>query len=145
MLTDSFLENQGGLIPVPHLCHALRELCIPLAGQRILELRSPGDGAEYQDEVMIELELCIGLIFKPFRHHIQNIVQEGTDALISLWASMLDILKKILTEARPETEVDEYERDDSKDVVKSSNALTLEHLRNVIMVLINYDVLHAEP
>jgi hypothetical protein len=140
MLTDSFLENKGGLIPVPQLCGALRQLCIPLAGRRIVELRAGGAVAENKGEVMIELELCIGLIFKPLRHHVQNIVNEGMDTLASLWAPILDVLKQILSEASPQAEGDE-----SESIIKSSNELTLEHLQNVIMVLISYDVLRAEP
>ena len=141
MRTDSFLENQGGLIPVPQLCRALGQICIPLAGRRIVELRGGEDSAENE----IELELCIGLIFKPLRHHLQNIVNEGMDALVSLWAPMLDVLKQILNQENPQAEAEENGADESKDLVKSSNVILLEHLRNVIMVLITYDVLQAEP
>ena len=116
-----------------HLCVALGNLCIPLAGRRIKELRTSWDGVDPQDEVMIELELCIGLIFKPLRHHAQNIVNDGGDALIALWKATLEVLKIVLGDPT------------SPDViVKSFNDLVLEHLRNVIMVFINYDILHAE-
>ena len=128
-----------------HLCVALGNLCIPLAGRRIKELRSSWDGVDPQDEIMIELELCIGLIFKPLRHHVQNIVNDGGDALIALWKATLDVLKIVLGDPVSTEE----KLDDNPEVVnvvaKSFNELALEHLRNVIMVLIDYDILHAEP
>ena len=144
MLTDSFLENQGGLIPVVHLCVALGNLCIPLAGRRIKELRASWDGVDPQDEIMIELELCIGLIFKPLRHHVQNIVNDGGDALIALWKATLEVLKVVLCDTVSPDESTDDHPGVVNVVVKSINDLALEHLRNVIMVLVDYDILHAE-
>lgn len=145
MLTDSFLENQGGLIPVVHLCQALGQLCIPLAGRRISELRANAATTDGEDEVMIELELSIGLIFKPLRHHIQNIINEGSEVLMSLWVPILDVLKVIFNETVPEVATSENGHNESVGIIKSSNELALEHLQNVITVLIDYNVLKAEP
>ncbi len=145
MLTDSFLENQGGLIPIVHICQALGQICIPLAGRRIAELLNNRDEAETQDEDMIELELCIGLIFKPLRHHVQNIVNEGTHALMTLWKPTLDVLKIVFNEPISVDSTAENGADDTKYKFQPFNELALEHLRNVIMVLINYDVIHAAP
>jgi hypothetical protein len=139
MLTDSFLESQGGLVPTNHLCAALGELCIPLAGRRIMELREIGPDAEDLDELMIELELCLGLIFKPLRHHLQNVVKEGLIVLLSLWTPILDVSKEILKEPA------QNGHSSPSKLVQSSNDLTIEHLRNVIMVLISFGVLKAEP
>lgn len=144
MLTDSFLENQGGLIPVVHLCVALGNLCIPLAGRRIKELRASWDGVDPQDEIMIELELCIGLIFKPLRHHVQNIVNDGGGALVALWKATLDVLKIVLGGPVSPNEMSDDDPAMVNVLAKSFNELALEHLRNVIMVLIDYDILHAE-
>mmetsp|Transcript_53476 Transcript_53476/g.105465 ORF Transcript_53476/g.105465 Transcript_53476/m.105465 type:complete len:179 (-) Transcript_53476:2-538(-) len=144
MLTDSFLENQGGLIPVVHLCVALGNLCIPLAGRRIKELRASWDGVDPQDEIMIELELCIGLIFKPLRHHVQNIVNDGGDAMIALWKATLEVLKIVLGDQFSADEMSNDKPVFVNVVAKPFNELALEHLRNVIMVLIDYDILHAE-
>lgn len=146
MLTDSFLDKRGGLIPVDHLCDALGQLCIPLAGRRVIEIRDGIVQFEDMDELMIELELCIGLIFKPLRHHLKNVVNEGRLVLLSLWTPILDVLKDILNEPSPEDDSPEYNGDSSPDkVVQSTNELTIEHLRNVIMVLISFGVLKAEP
>jgi hypothetical protein len=146
MLADSFLDKRGGLIPIQDLCSALAELCIPLAGRRILSLRDGSVNAEDLDELMIELELCVGLIFKPLRHHLKNVVDEGQVTILSLWKPVLDVLTQVLGSPQPvgyET-VEENTVLASDKVLQATNDLTLEHLRNVIMVLIGYGVLAAE-
>ena len=148
MLTDSFLDKRGGLIPVNHLCSVLSELCIPLAGRRILDLRLGGVKVEIEnfDELMIELELCIGLIFKPLRHHLKNVIGDDRVLLLSLWKPVLDVLKSILKypdaeSERPAVESGEF---NPERIVKATNDLAIEHLRNVIMVLISFGILKAQ-
>jgi Sec7 domain len=141
MLTDSFLDKRGGLIPIDVLCEALETICIPLAGQRIIEMREADVPPEYVDGLMIESELCIGLLFKPFRHHIKTIVNEVPGILEILWMPMLQILKDILKEPAMAAMGDSP----ASRFVKAMNELTMEHFRNVIMVLASYDVLEAEP
>jgi hypothetical protein len=146
MLADSFLDKRGGLIPIQDLCSALAELCIPLAGRRIISLRDGGVNVEDFDELMIELELCIGLIFKPLRHHLKNVVDEGQVTILSLWKPVLDVLTEILGSPHPDgyETVEEHTVLASDKVLQATNDLTLGHLRNVIMVLIGYGVLAAE-
>ena len=130
------------------ICHAMGHLCIPLAGRRILELRQHGASSDDQDDIVIELELCIGLLFKPIRHHIKSIVSEGMEGLLSLWTPILEVLGTILNEAGTEMSESEESEDAvnaANRILKSSNDLTLEHLRNVVMVLISYNILKAEP
>ena len=125
---------------------ALGQLCIPLAGRRIVEIREGTIEFENFDQLMIELELCIGLIFKPLRHHLRNVVNEGVVVLLSLWTPILGVLKDILNEpAESEPVPDENGHTDPKKVIQSTNELTIEHLRNVIMVLISFGVLQPEP
>lgn len=142
MISDSFLDKQGGCIPINHLCDALGELCIPLAGRRIIELREGKVQVESFDELMIELELCIGLIFKPLRHHLKFVVMEGENILFSLWKPILDALKDILKDTEQEAADAEANLDKA---LESTNDLIIEHLRNVIVVLIGFGVLTAEP
>jgi hypothetical protein len=145
MLTDSFLDKRVGLIPINHLCSILGELCIPLAGQRIIELREGKAHPESFDELMIELELCIGLIFKPLRHHLKNVVGEGQSVLLSLWNPILGVLQDILKEPDAANGGSgDKALHNPKKIIQSTNELTLEHLRNVIMVLIDFGVLKAE-
>jgi hypothetical protein len=144
MLTDSFLDKRGGLLPVEILCEVLGNVCIPLAGKRILELRAEEIYPENLDTMTIELELCIGLIFKPLRHHIKTIMNEDPSVLLALWAPTLGVLKEVLKEPSSESALTPgSEKGDSprRKIIRSTNELTLEHLRNVIMVLISFGVL----
>jgi hypothetical protein len=147
MLTDAFLDKRGGLIPVHHLCSALGELCIPLAGRRVISLRENGANIENFDELMIELELCIGLIFKPLRHHLRNVANEDGVVLLSLWKPVLVVLKDMLRNPSTDTgSTTEGKRTmTSGRVLDATNELAIEHLRNVVMVLIGFGVLKAEP
>lgn len=139
MLTDSFLDKRGGLLPVDVLCEALGSICTPLAGKRILAMREGEIREEQLDAYMIEMELCVGLMFKPLRHHIKTIVKEDPGVLEALWMPTLEVLKKILNE-KPK-------RGDSpkSQLVKSTNELIVEHLHNIVMVLVSWGVLRAEP
>lgn len=144
MLTDSFLDKRGGLLPVEILCEVLGNVCIPLAGKRIQELRAEEIYLDNLDTIMIELELCIGLIFKPLRHHIKTIVSEDPAVLLALWAPTLGVLKEVLREPSvetPSTPGGEKGESPSRKIIRSTNELTLEHLRNVIMVLISFGIL----
>ena len=110
-----------------------------------MEIREGTIQFEDFDELMIELELCIGLIFKPLRHHLKNVVNEGPLVLLSLWTTILHVLKDILNEPVAENELGvENGHISPKKVIQSANELTIEHLRNVIMVLISFGVLKAE-
>lgn len=142
MLTDSFLSKQGGFIPISHLCDALGKLCIPLAGRGIIELREGRVEVDSFDELMIELELCIGLIFKPLRHHLKYVVSEGDEALTLLWKPILELLTEILKDPTKSALNDE---EGPNQALESTNELIIEHLRSAIVVLIGFGVLKAEP
>jgi len=126
------------LIPVHHLCEILGTVCIPLAGRRVTDLRKHDIQDVDLNELTIEMELCIGLIFKPLRHHLQTIAEGGQDLLLSIWSPILDVLKSILDNPDPEKPSSDH------DMLKTTNELTIEHLRNVIMVLIGFGVLQAD-
>ncbi|KAL3945256.1 MAG: hypothetical protein SGBAC_000667 [Bacillariaceae sp.] len=142
MLTDLFLEKQAGFIPISHLCDSLGEQCIPLAGRGIVELREGRIKIENTDELMIELELCIGLIFKPLRHHLKDVVSEGEEILLLVWKPILNALTDILSDPSSNGA---KEAGLPAKTLQSSNELTVEHLRNVVHVLTDFDILKAEP
>jgi hypothetical protein len=141
MLTDLFLEKQAGFIPISHLCDSLGQLCIPLAGRGIVELREGSIKIESTDELMIELDLCIGLIFKPLRHHLKDVVSEGEEVLLLVWKPILDVLKDILNDPSPNGVNDAGL---PAEALRSTNELTVEHLRNVVHVLTDFDILKAK-
>jgi hypothetical protein len=150
MLTDSFLDKHGSHIPTEEVCKVLIEVCIPLASRRLEILWQRMSLLDYDiDEVMIEFELCIGLIFKPLLHHLQNIQKEGD--LILLWKCVLSVLETLFND-EPDVPVEDTTRraelgkDDEQDrrLIEAKN-LAHDHLRNAIMVLIGCGVLHVEP
>ena len=129
------MENHGSLIPLPNLCGALGQICIPLCRRRIADLRAAEISVDNRDEVMVELELCISLLFKPLRHHVQIIIKEGSAALMFLWGPIMEAVKEVMNEGSSA---------EANEIIKSSNELVLEHVRNVVMVLINLKVLEAD-
>ena len=146
MLTDSFLDKRGSSAPAGYICGVLVEVCIPLTGRRIVELRTGNVNVDSVDELMIEFELCIKLIFKPLRHHITRVVDANGDVL-GLWKSILKVLEDILkdetataTAASPggSTLV-------SNNLLKTMNELANEHLQNAIMFLISAELITGEP
>ncbi|MGK3735233.1 MAG: hypothetical protein ACI8RD_002324 [Bacillariaceae sp.] len=147
MLTDSFLDRRAGLLPVKILCEVLGKMCIPLAGQRIIELGKSIKHADQLDAMMIEVELCVSLIFKPLRHHMKIIInEEDPSLLMGMWIPTLNVIKEILNENFT-AEEDPSDMDPMTPIrsqmIKSTNELTMEHLQNVVMVLISYGVLKA--
>jgi hypothetical protein len=140
MLTDSFLDKRGGLLPVDILCEALGKICIPLAGKRIVDLRDGQIHPDYMDGLTIELELLIGLIFKPVRHHIKTVINEGPSVLSALWLPTLEALKVVMSEGSQKGAGEDSPRGQA---VKLVNELTMEHLQNVVTVLISFGVLKA--
>ena len=98
------------------------------------------------DELLIEFELCIGLIFKPLRHHIKNAL--STDAsLSSIWRAVLLVLEDLLTDqSKPEGELPEEGRHRAipKSLKTTMDNLANEHFQNAIMVLISAGVLLAD-
>ena len=149
MLTDYFLDKRAGLIPVKILCEVLGKMCIPFAGQRIIELGKSIKHADQLDAMMVEVELCVSLIFKPLRHHMKIIInEEDPSLLMGMWIPTLNVIKEILNE---NSTAEENPSDMGpmspirSQMIKSTNVLTIEHLQNVVMVLVSYDVLKASP
>lgn len=131
MLTDSFLDKQAGQFPVDILCEVLGKLCIPLAGERVKELRGGLSDDSEVDATMAEVELCVSLIFKPFRHHMKVVIKEDSSVFLALWKPILNVTKEILDDASG-----------SKKLTHDTRELTMEHLKNVIMVLSSFGVLN---
>ena len=138
MLTDSFLDKQAGQLPVEILCEVLGETCLPLAGERVKELRGGLTDDDQLDATMIEVELCVSLIFKPLRHHMKVVINEDPSVFLALWVPVLNVVKEILEDDAGSTSPL------SKKLAHDSRELTVEHLRNVIMVLGSFGVLNGE-
>ena len=127
------------------LCDILNTICIPLAGKRITDLlRIPYDVQNDLEETLIELELCISLLFKPFLHHLKALLSAKQD-FFGIWISMLGIMTQLLGEKSvPQTDEDneaETEGVTRAKLFQTTKELGSEHLRNAIMVLAAMGVL----
>jgi hypothetical protein len=114
---------------------------------------------------MMEFELCIGLIFKPLRHHIHHIIDCGTgdnsaapgkkENLLSIWFSVLLVLENFFGNKGhvhlPDGEAsDEYNGHMSHSVISDElkstmGSLANEHLQSAIQTLLLMGVLKTEP
>lgn len=160
VLTNIFLDKHGSsLIPIHHLCTYLSEVCIPLTRKRIMGLGhdralytddydSNKNQQQENDEIMIEFELCIGLIFKPLRHHLKSIIgNKDRHLLLPLWRSILLTLEQLLFQDVNEDNTD-FPDDNAGESTPTrqflgSNAfsttmrdLANEHLCNAVSVLL---------
>lgn len=143
MLTDLFLQRQGSLIPPGQLCTALSEVCVPLAGRRILNLQLRDPSIETTDQLMMEFELCIGLIFKPLRHHSKKLKDNG-GSLPSIWQSVLVVLEELLGNKHATSPLEERREHIPENLKKTMDSLANEHLQNAIKVLLSTGVLFAD-
>ena len=144
MLTDLFLQSRGSLIPPEQMSAVLCEVCVPLAGRRILSLQLRDPSIETTDQLMMEFELCIGLIFKPLRHHSKSL-QESGNSLPSIWQSVLVVLEDLLGEKGSTSPLPEERQEHIPESLKNTmDSLANEHLQNAIKVLLSTGVLFAD-
>lgn len=140
VLTDLFLDKEGAVVPCEPLSGALREVCLPLAGRRIMRLQWRDPTITSSDELLAEFELCIGLIFKPFRHHLTHILEPAGN-LFSIWKLVLKVLEDLAQDHEEEDlfqEKSEVIPDHLKAVMVNRGH---EHLHNAVLVLISEGVL----
>lgn len=131
MLTDLLIHNRGKVIPSEQLCKALSEVCVPMAGRRIMRLQIRDPSVATTDQLMMEFELCIGLIFKPFRHHLKSF---GDSSFPSVWKAILDALEELL--ATKENTVLGDEPSIPVQLKNTMNSLANEHLQNAVQILL---------
>lgn len=144
MLTDLFLDKRGSAAPSNHLCRALVEVCIPLTGRRILDLRMGKAKVEGTDELMIEFELCVKLIFKPLKHHAKR-VADANGNVLAVWKSVLDVLEELLRDEKPSApQTPGPGQVMSDDLIKTMNELANEHLRGALMFLVSVGLLGSD-
>ena len=139
------MDKQAGQLPVEILCEVLIKVCIPLAGERVKKLREVLANADQLDTTMVEVELCVGLIFKPVRHHMKIVINEDPSVFLALWIPILNVVKEILEDSALEDSAEPVTKSPlSKKMEHDTRELTLEHLRNVIMVLNSFGALSTE-
>jgi hypothetical protein len=99
------------------------------------------------DQLMMEFELCVGLVFKPLRHHLKNIVDGGSAGSVpSIWLSILVVLEDLFSDKMRDTA---SQNQDTLQVIPDAlkatmNSLANEHLQNAVMVLLSVGLLDAD-
>lgn len=127
------------------MCSVLSEVCVPLAGRRIARLQLGEGQFQSSDELMIEFELCIGLIFKPLRHHLQTFQRASLGGLSSVWKSVLRVLEEMLRSDGRTTDSSPEKPKGIPDGLKATmHNLANEHLRNAIVVLMSAGVIESD-
>ena len=142
-MTDVFVDKQDAPVPIECVCSVLSEICVPLAGRSITRLQTGQNGTPSTDEMMIEFELCIGLVFKPLRHNLKNVVgsTSGSSNLFPIWRAVLSVIEELLGTGN--SGEDEAALPDS--LRKTMQDLATEHLQNAIQVLMTNGAIVSEP
>jgi hypothetical protein len=120
------------------LSKALSEVCVPMAGRRILRLQIRDPSVETTDQLMMEFELCIGLIFKPLRHHLKAF---DSVSIPSVWKSVLCVLEELLGEKKASIT---DEPSIPAKLKNTMNGLANEHLQSAIQILLSNGFLDAK-
>jgi hypothetical protein len=137
-----------------------------VAGRRIVQLQHCNDPSlKTTDQLMMEFELCIGLIFKPLRHHFHHIIDCGAgdnravpgkkENLPSIWFSVLTVLENFFgnkshVHLHDGEASDEYNGHMSRTVISDElkstmSSLACEHFQSAIQTLLLMGVLKSEP
>ena len=149
ILTDSVIDSHGKSMSQKEVFELLK-FCFDVARKRINNLIE-WDEMEFQiNAVTAELDLCYGLLFKPFLHylHVQNL-SVNEDDFESLWFSLLHSVKLLLGD---DPTIHEESLSSSHDphvlkkvrrskLLSSAKEGVSERLQNAIMVMIGYDLL----
>jgi len=143
MLIDALVDRHGQNIPIDELTRIFSRICIPTAGKRISELLHENSSLNFeQDEIMIELELCISVTFKPFIHHICRLISRPKE-LTTIWMSIIAIASQLL--GKESTEIAPTENQPvGTHILSVTKELASEHLRNAIMVLASNGVIDGK-
>ena len=144
ILADTFLDKYGSALPPDIVCEVLPKVCVPVAGKRIkILLLDESRMVSAMEEIMIEFEQCVSLLFKPLLHHLKRVVGAGAD-LMSVWEPVLAVLEELLRDGTPMD--GDKKRELTPDNLRTTlKELASEHLRNAIIVFHANGVLESNP
>ncbi len=145
MFTDSIVDRHGQDIPIQDLCTLLNSVCLPMAGARITELIQYQAKLKFDhEEILIEMELCISCIFKPFLHYLKRLSNNPEDLAI-VWMSMLNFMTELLNQEAPPNKKRYTNPNMSPSAqLNAMKQLATEHLRNAIMILMSKGIVDDE-
>lgn len=142
MLTDALIDTHGRAISNEKLYSIFNGLSVPLAAQRITDLLNTDEVETIWEEVMIELELCISLVFKPVLHHLRSLLVDPGKFLI-LWKSVLGTVGLLLGDIDGDEANFPHMRT-MDNLLSTTKELASEHLRNAVMVLTASKIISGE-
>eukprot|EP01083_Nonionella_stella_P118636 354213_1 len=129
MFRDALIDKYSEDAPVNELCRILNGICMPIASQRISELVQHQVMLSFdKEEILIELELCISTIFKPFLHHLDKLSGD-MEELAAVWMSLLSILSHLLGK---DSSVDVERKVKNGNLLKATKDLATERLRDSV-------------
>ena len=141
MLRDALIGKYIDQVSTKEISHVLNGICMPTSSQRMSELvQHQGELQFDPEEIMIELELCISSIFKPFLHHLDKLM-EDPEELIAVWMSLLSVLSQLL--GKENSNANELKILDGR-MLAATKDLATEHLRNSVMILISKGILECD-
>jgi hypothetical protein len=145
MFTDSIVDRHGQDIPIDDLCILLNSVCLPMAGARITELIQHQMKLKFDhEEILIEMELCISAIFKPFLHYLKRLAN-NPEHLATVWMSMLDSMTELLKQEAASNPKKYTNPNMSPSAqLNATKQLATEHLRNAIMILMAKGIVSNE-
>jgi hypothetical protein len=142
MCTDALLDKNVNEMPLKDLCTALNSICIVMAENRITELFDPNSKFIFDhEEIIIELEMCISAIFKPFLQYIKRLSTSPKDLGV-IWMSVLKVSAELLSK-------ESYVHDGiyfplPPPLLHATKQLTTEHLRNTVTILVAKGILSGD-
>jgi len=139
MLSDAIIDN-GKNVSSDHLYTLIDDMCIPLAEKRISALLKTFSNNLNPEEAMIELEICMRIIFKPFLHFLKIISKNPAKFKVT-WQSLLNSMTILFNAADFEEEEEEEYLMTWRELLLTTKELACEHLRNAVMVLVASNVL----
>ena len=147
IMTDAFLDKQGSALAPRVLRRALPQVCINFASRRIGALLENEAGLHIgSQDIMIEFEQSVSLIFKPFLNHAKTIVHSGdTQDLTTIWSALLRAMESLLQLGDDERSPANGDAMSPGMLRWTLKELACEHLRNVLMILHAHGVLKGDP
>jgi hypothetical protein len=149
MLTDVVTDRHGAAIAPWQLYAIVQNTCVSVAAFRIKTLLKCEDVDEFE-EIMIELKLCISLVFKPLLHHLKALIQVEEKFPI-LWQTVLQVMELLLGDDTSSTTVKGNGRKNinqetltRENLLMTTKELGCEHLRNAVMVLMSYGIIEDD-
>lgn len=143
LFTDALVDRHINNITIKDLLAILNTMCIPLVQRRLFYLfEEKNNNLTTSQEIMIEIEMCISAIFKPFLQYIKRLSGSPSDFYI-VWRSVLKVTVDFLSKESTE-EQDGIYSPLPPHLLKVMKDLATEYLHSTLMILITKGIISVE-